>query len=106
MNHLSGWFYIWYTPCMPQLQPTDQFTPREFEEIRIQQEEMSANRAHAVEMKQLEIEAQKQSTRWQIIFTIPLALLMLPVRLVASLALCIAYCRKYEPSEAFWKLLR
>ena len=84
----------------------DTFTPRELEEIRFQQEEARAVRDHSIAMKRLELESSKVDSRWQALFTIPLGLVMLPVRLIACLALCIAYCRKYEPSEHFWKFLR
>lgn len=84
---------------MAMIQPDDQLTPREYELMRYEKEEKDETRAYAERMRKMDL-------KWQQVFTIPLALLMLPIRLVMCLALCIAYLRKYEPSEAFWRLLR
>lgn len=74
-------------------------TPREAEMMRYEKEERDAARAHAETMKKLEI-------KWQQLFSIPLALIYLPIRLVLVVPVCIAYLRKHEPSESFWRLLR
>ena len=77
----------------------EHLTPREAELMRYEKEERDAVRAHAEKIKQLEL-------KWQQLFTIPLGILLLPVRLAMTLALVVAYLRKFEPSESFWKLLR
>jgi hypothetical protein len=84
----------------------DKLTPREYELMQYEKEENNAVREHAIRLKELEIEVSKVSMKWQQVFTLPLAILLLPVRLIAAFALVVAYIRKYEPSESFWKLLK
>ena len=82
-----------------------EFTPRELEEMRRAKEEADANRAHAIRLKEMELEAKKIDLKWSQIFKIPLALILLPVKIVCSFALLVAYARKHEPSASFWDFL-
>ena len=84
----------------------DKLTPREYELMQYEKEENNSTREHAVRLKELEIEAVKVDMKWQQVFTIPVAIILLPVRLLAALALVVSYARKHEPSENFWKFLK
>lgn len=84
----------------------EKLTPREFELMQHEKEQAEAVRAHTVTMRSLDLDNERLRLKWQQIFTIPLALITLPVKLVAGLALVVAYARKHEPSERFWQFLR
>jgi hypothetical protein len=77
----------------------DKFTAREYEEIKISQEEAEKNR-------QFQLQLAKAENSWNLLFRIPLALIALPVRLVQAIALCVIYARGKEPSQAFWQALK
>jgi hypothetical protein len=55
----------------------DKFTAREYEEIKISQEEAEKNR-------QFQLQLAKAENSWNLLFRIPLALIALPVRLVSG----------------------
>lgn len=84
----------------------DKLTPREYELMQHEKEENEAVRNHAVRIKELEIENLRVEMKWQRLFYIPIAIIYLPVRLVAAFALLVSYARKHEPSESFWKYLK
>lgn len=77
----------------------EKFTAREYEEIRINQEEAEKNRQFQLEMARIE-------HSWNQLLRLPLALIALPVRLVQAIALCVIYARGKEPSPDFWKNLK
>ena len=77
----------------------EKFTAREYEEIRINQEEAEKNRQFQLEMARIE-------HSWNQVFRLPLALIALPVRFVQAIALCVLYARGKEPGPDFWKNLK
>jgi len=85
---------------------SDKLTFREAELLRQEKEEREAARSHEIQLKKLELELAKLELRWSQWFKIPLTILSIPIRMLGVLALCIAYVRKLEPSDQFWKFLR
>lgn len=81
------------------INPPDKFTAREYEEIKISQDEAEKNR-------QFQLQLAKIEHSWNQLFRLPLALIALPVRFVQAIALCVLYARGEEPSPDFWKSLR
>lgn len=84
----------------------DKLTPREYELMQHEKEEQNATREHAIRMKELEIENIRVEMKWQRLFSIPISIINLPVRVIAAFALLVSYARKHEPSESFWKYLK
>lgn len=84
----------------------DKLTPREYELMQHEKDEQNAVREHSIKLKELELDNIRLTMKWQQVFTLPLALILLPVKLVAALALVVSYARKHEPSESFWQFLK
>ena len=64
------------------INPPDKFTAREYEEIKISQDEAEKNR-------QFQLQLAKIEHSWNQLFRLPLALIALPVRFVQAIALCV-----------------
>ena len=88
------------------LQNSEMLTPREAQIMQAEREENELSRVHELALKDRDIELAKLELKWTQLFKIPLAVIAIPIRVVASLALCISYARKQEPSDNFWKYLR
>lgn len=83
---------------MPMTPDDYQLTPREAQLMAYEKEQLERSMAHEVTMKQLDI-------KWQQFYKIPLAILMLPVKMLAGVALIAVYITKKEPSQSFWSFL-
>jgi len=80
----------------------DQLTPREYEQYNQQKEMWELQRAHAVEMKQLEIEVMKLEAKWRAWLKLPVVIITLPIRFLFGIAYIVAVARKTELGDNFW----
>lgn len=80
------------------VQPPERFTAREYEEIKIQQEENDKSRQFQLDLAKIE------NSYW-VLLRIPIAIISLPVKFVLAIALCVTYAKGKEPSKDFWKAL-
>lgn len=81
-------------------------TPREYELHQWEVDMFEKQAAHAVQLKELDIQAAKLEAKISSWFKVPLYLLMLPVRVLLVIPLCIYAARKHEVPEALWALFR
>lgn len=80
-------------------------TPREVQTQQYDKEILERQMAHAVQMKQLEIEVQKLEAKWSSWIKLPLVLITLPVRILMVIPLTVYALKKQEVPEAYWKFL-
>lgn len=83
----------------------EQMTPREHLEHEWYAEEARLTREYGLNMKRLELEEMKLEAKWNTWLKIPITIIKLPVYTILALGIIVAYVRKHEPSENFWKLL-
>ena len=87
------------------IQSSEQLTPREWAQYNNEKEMWELQRAHAVEMKQLEIEVMKLEAKWRAWIKLPVIIITLPVRVIMAVAYCIAVARKTELGDSFWQYM-
>lgn len=83
-----------------------ELTPREREDREFEREMWDKKASHAIEIKKLEIESEKQHNRLSAWFSIPITIVKLPIFLLFGVGYIIHVIRKTEPSEKFWFFLR
>lgn len=88
------------------MQYSNELTPREREEMDFTREENEKNRAFELEKARLTNELAKIEQRWNQLFRIPLVILMLPIKLVVSLALPLAILAKSDVAQDLLKFLK
>jgi len=88
-----------FTELPPEL------TPREYEEMRYQEEQEKRQIEYNLQIKKLDIEVRKIEAQWKTWFKIPLYILKLPLIVLLGLAYIVHVLMKSEPSQDFWKLL-
>ena len=84
----------------------ENITPREYEEHQWEVDMFDKQAAHAIKMKELDIQASKLEAKISSWFKVPLYLLMLPVRVLLVIPLCIYAAKKEAVPEALWALFR
>lgn len=85
---------------------TTELSPREHILLEHEKEEGRLAREHALNMKRLDIEAQKLEAQWSSWLKIPLTIIKLPVYILFGIGYICNVLTKQEPSENFWKLLK
>lgn len=80
-------------------------TPREREEFEQDKLVTEMQSAHALRLKELDIELAKLESKWAALLRLPMAVIMLPVRILFGFAYICAVFMKYEPPEQFWLFL-
>lgn len=88
------------------IQTRDQLTPREYAIHNHDKEMLELQMAHAKQMKELEVESNRINSKWTTIFRLPLALIILPVKLVIVSVLVVYAIRGIEPPESITSFLR
>lgn len=84
----------------------DEMSAREYTQHEWDKESWEKQAEHAIRIKQLDIEADKISARWNVLFRIPILIIKLPVLMILAVAFCIAVGRKQELSSSFWDYMR
>ena len=78
----------------------DEVTPREWATWNHDKEIFELQMAHSKEMKQLEVESNRISSKWTTIFRLPLAIIKLPVQILIVLPLIVYAIRGIDPPES------
>lgn len=91
---------------MPLVQPSETLTPREAYMLEYEKDQEIRQIEFGLQMKRLDIEADKVATKWQSLFKLPVLLLRLPLLLILGVAYIVHVCLKREPSDNFWNLLK
>ena len=81
-------------------------TDKEREEFKQEKEAAEIQSAHAIKIKELELEVAKLEARWSSWLKLPMAIIMLPVRIILAIAFVICSITKFEPPQVFWDVLR
>lgn len=81
-------------------------SPREWSTWNHDKEMLELQMAHAKQMKELEVESNRINSKWTTIFRLPLALIILPVKLVIVSVLVVYAIRGIEPPESITSFLR
>lgn len=83
-----------------------ELTPREQAELSWEKEAAHLQVDHAEKVSQLNLEIRKLEVKWQQLWRIPLAVVLLPVKLVAALAVPISVVTKKDLPKEFWEFIR
>lgn len=81
-------------------------SPREWATWNKDKELLEMQMEHAKQMKELEVESNRINSKWTTIFRLPLALIILPVKLVIVSVLVVYAIRGIEPPESITSFLR
>lgn len=71
----------------------------EFEQDKIMAEMQSE---HSLKLKRMEVEVAKIEAHWTSLFKLPLAIIMLPVRVLLAIAYIISMFTKHPQPDEFW----
>lgn len=82
------------------MQNSNIITPREQMEMDYQKEMTDRHMQHEKELKAMELESEKISSKWTVVFRLPLALIKLPVQILIVIPLTVYAVRGIEPPEA------
>lgn len=82
------------------IQTSSQIKPREQFMIEKEKENLLIQLEHQKAMKTLEVESNRISSKWTVIFRLPLALIKLPVCLLIALVLGVYAIKGIEPPES------
>jgi serine kinase of HPr protein (carbohydrate metabolism regulator) len=81
-------------------------TPREREELDWEKESTRLQVELAQRKQDYELDLRKLEVKWTQIFRLPTAIILLPVKLVMSLAIPISVLTKYELPKEFWEFVK
>lgn len=95
---------------------TVQMSPREVAEHDWAVEQFDKQAAHAITIKNLELEILREKnqaeiklreleSKWKTWLKLPKLIVLLPVYMLFGIAYIFAVCFKYQPPKPFWKLL-
>lgn len=96
---------LWYTPPMINDKRTD-LTDREKKEMEFTESENDKNRAHAIEVRRIELDAERLRTKIGQLFYIPKIIVLLPVYLVLAVGATIAVARGKELPQQLWDFFK
>lgn len=80
-------------------------TPKEREEFEQEKTVAEMQTELTLKLKEMELEIAKIETRWSVLLKLPLAIVLLPVRLLLAVAYIVAVARKHEPADNFWEFM-
>lgn len=81
-------------------------TAREREELNWEKEAARLQIDHAEKMKAIEYEVRRLEVKWTQVFRLPMMVVLLPVKLVMSLAIPISVITKKDLPAAYWEFMR
>lgn len=84
----------------------DDVSPREWAMWNHDKEMLELQMAHAKQMKELEVESNRINSKWTTIFRLPLALIILPVKVLVVVPLAVYAIRGIEPPESLVSFMR
>jgi hypothetical protein len=82
------------------LQTSNTISPREQFLMEKERENLLTQLEHQKAMKAMELESEKISSKWTVVFKLPLALIKLPIQLLVIIPLAIYAVRGIEPPES------
>lgn len=91
---------------MLQSNTRESMSSREREEFKQEKEAAQMQIDFQLRAKELELEIAKIEARWSSWLRLPMAIIMLPVRLLFGVAYIVAVARKHDPGERFWDFIR
>lgn len=92
---------------MPIRQETrTKLTPREQEELAWEKEQAHLSADYGLKIAEMQVELQKVQSHWTQVFRLPLAVILLPVKLVMALAIPISAVSKKELPKEFWEFMK
>lgn len=89
---------------LPNREPN--LTPKEREELNWEKEATHLQIQYAEKVKEMDLELRRLEVKWTSLFRLPQMLLLLPVRLVLSLAVPIAAVSGKELPKEYWEFLK
>ena len=84
----------------------DYLTDREKEEFEQEKELAKMQADYQMDYKKLELELRKIDVKWQQVFRLPLAVLLLPVKLILAFAIPISAISGKELSKEYWEFMK
>lgn len=88
------------------MQNSNIITPREQMEMDYQKEMTDRHMRHEKELKAMELESEKISSKWTVVFRLPLALIKLPVQILIVIPLTVYAIRGIEPPESLTSFIK
>lgn len=88
------------------MQNSNIITPREQMEMDYQKEMTDRHMRHEKELKAMELESEKISSKWTVVFRLPLALIKLPVQILVVIPLTVYAIRGIEPPESLTSFIK
>jgi hypothetical protein len=89
---------------IPNREPN--LTPKERAELEWEKESTHLQVDYAQRMKELELEVKKLEVKWTQVFRLPQMVLLLPVKILASLAIPISVITKKDLPDAYWEFMK
>lgn len=86
-------------------QQSDTLTQRELDEFKQEKEIAELQAEYQLKFKTLELEIKKIDTRWSQVFRLPMAIILLPVRILFAFGYLAHAIKGTEPSDKFWEFL-
>lgn len=86
-------------------QQSEKLTQRELDEFEQEKEVAKLQAEYQLKFKTLELEIKKIETRWSQIFRIPMAIILLPVRLLMAIAFISSTITKKELPQEYWDFM-
>lgn len=81
-------------------------TARERAELDWEKEATKLQVAYAEKVKEMDLEVRRIEVKWTQIFRLPQVIILVPVKLVMSLAIPISVITKKELPKEFWEFMR
>jgi uncharacterized protein YtpQ (UPF0354 family) len=91
-------------PIRTELRET--LTPRERAELDWEREYAKLQVEYGTKVQELDLEVRKLEAKWSSLLKLPLAVVLLPVKLIMALAIPIAAITKHDLSDKFWEFMR
>jgi hypothetical protein len=88
------------------MQNSNIITPREQMEMDYQREMTDKHLKHEIELKAMQLESEKISSKWTVVFKLPLALIKLPVQILIVIPLTVYAVRGIEPPESLTSFIK
>jgi len=81
-------------------------TPKERAELEWEKEATLLQKEYAENIKRMELEIRQLEVKWTQVFRLPMAILLLPVKLILAFAIPISVITKKDLPAAYWEFLR